>query len=252
MKSSSNAITLRHVTKVYAGSKKRTPVTAVNNLNLDVKSGEILALLGPNGAGKTTTIGMLVGTVKKTSGDITVMGHDVEKDYKITRSLIGVVPQEVNFDPFATVRKTLEYQSGLFGVEKKDWWIDEILETLQLREHADKNTRALSGGMKRRLLIAKALVHRPKILILDEPTAGVDIELRHRLWTFVRKLNKAGTTVILTTHYLEEAEELADRIAIIDQGELKAFETLAELKSKHGASKLEAIYMKLVHNHLIA
>ncbi len=242
------AIKITGLNKVYPAAKSRGPVHAVTNLDLEVNQGEIFAMLGPNGAGKTTTIGCIVGSTRKTSGEITVLGKDVIKDYKETREMIGVVPQETNFDPFMTVQKALEYQSGYFGVAKKDWWIDEIMDILELTPHAKKNTRALSGGMKRRLLIAKALVHKPKILILDEPTAGVDVELRHRLWKFVRKLNEEGTTIILTTHYLEEAEELADRIAIVDHGKLQAVDTLDKLKTKYDKKNLHEIYMQLVHN----
>lgn len=246
--SDSTAIKIRDLTKIYQGRKNKTSVHAVKHLNLSIKKGEIFSLLGPNGAGKTTIIGMIVGTVLKTSGQISVMGLDTVNDYKKTRSLIGVVPQELNFDPFVDVRKCLEYQSGMFGVPKKEWRIDEIMERLSLTEHMKKNVRQLSGGMKRRLLIAKALVHSPKILILDEPTAGVDIELRHSLWKYVRQLNKQGTTIILTTHYLEEAEALADRIAILDHGELQACDNLENLKKKYKANRLEEIYLKLVHN----
>lgn len=248
MKTDKIAIYIKDLTKIYPGNKGKDTVVAVKHLNLKIKEGEIFALLGPNGAGKTTTIGTIIGTVLKTSGSIQVMGMDVVKDYKKTRSLIGVVPQELNFDPFVNVRKCMEYQSGMFGVPKSKWWIDEIMEELGLTVHMKKNVRQLSGGMKRRLLIAKALVHRPRILILDEPTAGVDVELRRSLWKYVKKLNREGTTVILTTHYLEEAEALADRIAIIDHGELKACDTLANLKAKYKKDRLENIYFELVHD----
>lgn len=244
----SNIIEIKELSKVYPSIKGHQSVHALKHFNWQVKEGEIIALLGPNGAGKSTAIGIMTGTVLPTLGSVTVHGFDVVKDYKITRKMIGVVPQELNFDPFVNVKKALEYQSGLFGVPKKDRWVDELLERLELDKHAYKNVRALSGGMKRRLLIAKALVHKPKILILDEPSAGVDVELRHSLWEFVKELNRNGTTIILTTHYLEEAEKLADHLTILHQGEIKASNSLPYLKAEFNMGSLEEIYMHLVHN----
>ncbi len=245
------AIDIKGLNKSYSTIKGHRAVHALKHFNLSIDEGEIFAILGPNGAGKSTAIGIIVGTILKNSGHVKVFGHDVVDDYKITRKMIGVVPQEVNFDPFINVRKVLDYQSGMFGVPKKERWVDEILKRLQLSEHAFKTSRALSGGMKRRLLIAKALVHKPKILILDEPTAGVDVELRHDLWEFVKELNRAGTTIILTTHYLEEAEKLANRVAILHKGEIRDINTVPRLKEKYDAATLEEVYMHLVHDKAI-
>ena len=192
--------------------------TAVDGVDLEIQEGEIFALLGPNGAGKTTLISIVAGLLRATSGTVTVLGKDVVKDYRFTRRAIGLVPQEINFDPFLTVEEALEFQAGYFGLELSAARLEEILSALDLAGKRDANTRALSGGMKRRLLIGKALVHEPKVLFLDEPTAGVDVELRRALWAYVRTLRSRGTTVVLTTHYLDEAEERADRIGVIDRG----------------------------------
>mgnify|MGYP003311816088 CR=1 FL=1 len=199
------------------------------NLSLDVKQGEIFGLLGPNGAGKTTFINILAGTVMKSSGKVTVWGYDLDKNPRQVRACIGIVPQEVNFDPFFSPKKLLELQAGFYGVKKEDRITDSILETVSLDKQANAYTRSLSGGMKRRLLIAKAMVHQPPILFLDEPTAGVDVELRQNLWGNVKELNKLGITIVLTTHNLNEAQEMCDRIAIINKGNLVALDTTQKM-----------------------
>jgi ABC-2 type transport system ATP-binding protein len=195
-------------------------------------------LLGPNGAGKSTLISALAGLLRVDSGDLSILGNDVRSGYRRARQLLGVVPQEIVIDPFFTVRETLQFQSGYFGLRNNDVWIDELLEQLNLMDKQDTNMRRLSGGMKRRVLIAQALVHKPPVLVLDEPTAGVDVELRQSMWRFVRRLHQEGTTIVLTTHYLEEAEELCDRIAIIDHGEIIALETKHDLLARGLGSKL--------------
>ena len=202
---------------------------ALKNLSLEVKQGEIFGLLGPNGAGKTTFINILAGTVMKSSGKVTVWGYDLDKNPRQVRACIGVVPQEVNFDPFFSPKKLLELQAGFYGVKKDDRITDSILETVSLDKQANAYTRSLSGGMKRRLLIAKAMVHQPPILFLDEPTAGVDVELRQNLWGNVKELNKLGITIVLTTHNLNEAQEMCDRIAIINKGNLVALDTTQKM-----------------------
>ena len=222
------AVRLRGATKRYGS------FTALDGVSLDIRRGEVFALLGPNGAGKTTLISLVAGTSRKTAGTVEVLGHDVERDYRFTRRAVGLVPQEINFDPFFTVEETLRFQAGYFGIELPEERLVEILTALGLLDKRTSNTRALSGGMKRRLLIAKALVHRPTVLFLDEPTAGVDVELRRDLWTYVRKLAAQGTTIVLTTHYLEEAEELADRIGVIKNGRLLVVEDKSELLSHYG------------------
>jgi len=208
--------------------------TAVDGVDLEIQEGEIFALLGPNGAGKTTLISIVAGLLRATSGTVTVLGRDVVKDYRFTRRAIGLVPQEINFDPFLTVEEALEFQAGYFGLELSAARLEEILSALDLAGKRDANTRALSGGMKRRLLIGKALVHEPKVLFLDEPTAGVDVELRRALWAYVRTLRARGTTVVLTTHYLDEAEELADRVGVIDHGRLVVVEEKHALLRRYG------------------
>jgi ABC-2 type transport system ATP-binding protein len=202
---------------------------ALDRVSFDVQEGEFFGLLGPNGAGKTTLISTLAGLTRATEGRVEVHGHDVQKDYATARRLLGVVPQELVFDPFFTVRESLRIQSGYFGVKKNDDWIDELLANLGLSDKANANMRQLSGGMKRRVLVAQALVHKPRVIVLDEPTAGVDVELRQTLWQFIAKLNKQGHTVLLTTHYLEEAEALCSRIAMLKQGQLLALERTSEL-----------------------
>ena len=215
-----NAIEIKGLTKTYAGAGGNPPKQALKGLDLAIPAGSIFGLLGPNGAGKSTTINILAGLVRKTAGQVTIWGFDQDVNPRQSRAAIGVMPQELNIDPFLAPRASLEVQAGLYGVPKSERWTDELLELVGLTEQAESYSRHLSGGMKRRLLLAKALVHRPQILVLDEPTAGVDIQLREMLWRNVRRLNDQGMTIILTTHYLEEAEEMCDRIAIIDRGEL--------------------------------
>ena len=204
-------------------------VHAVDGLDLAVRPGEVVAFLGPNGAGKTTLISVLAGLAKASAGRVRVMGHDVVDDYAAARKALGVVPQELVFDPFFSVRESLRIQSGYFGVPRNDDWIDELLENLGLSDKAHANMRQLSGGMKRRVLVAQALVHRPPVIVLDEPTAGVDVELRQTLWQFVARLNKEGHTVLLTTHYLEEAEALCGRIAMLKAGRIVALDRTSQL-----------------------
>ena len=224
------ALSSENLTKIYSKSNKlKQEVLALKNLSLEVRQGEIFGLLGPNGAGKTTFINILAGTVMKSSGKVTVWGYDLDKNPRQVRACIGVVPQEVNFDPFFSPKKLLELQAGFYGVKKEDRITDSILETVSLDKQANAYTRSLSGGMKRRLLIAKAMVHQPPILFLDEPTAGVDVELRQNLWANVKELNKLGITIVLTTHNLNEAQEMCDRIAIIDKGNLVALDTTQKL-----------------------
>ncbi len=227
-----NAISLRGVSKRYDS------LQALNNVSLDIKQGEFFGLLGPNGAGKSTLISALAGLLRVDNGELSVMGANVQTDYRRARQNLGVVPQEIVMDPFFSVRETLQFQSGYYGVRNNDEWIDELLEQLNLADKADTNMRKLSGGMKRRVLIAQALVHKPKVLVLDEPTAGVDVELRQSMWRFVRRLHREGHTIVLTTHYLEEAEELCDRIAIINKGEVIALETKEDLLARGLGSKL--------------
>jgi ABC-2 type transport system ATP-binding protein len=211
---------------------------ALKGLDLEVKQGEFFALLGPNGAGKTTLISLLAGLARPDSGALSVLGFDVGRDYRQSRRAVGVVPQELVFDPFFTVRETLRLQSGYFGIRPDTKWIDELLENLQLRDKADSNMRALSGGMKRRVLVAQALVHRPSVLILDEPTAGVDVELRQTLWKFIRRLNEEGMTILLTTHYLEEAQTLCNRVAMMKAGQVIALDTTQNLLAHHSRPSL--------------
>lgn len=210
-------------------SKRFGDVRALDVVDLEIQPGEFFGLLGPNGAGKTTLISALAGLVRPDAGRLRVMDHDVQADYRAARRQLGVVPQELVFDPFFSVRETLRIQSGYFGIADNDAWIDEILENLGLRSKADANMRMLSGGMKRRVLVAQALVHRPPVIVLDEPTAGVDVELRQTLWAFIRRLNEAGHTIVLTTHYLDEAEMLCNRIAMLRAGRVVALDTTANL-----------------------
>ena len=205
---------------------------ALDGVSLQIAEGEFFGLLGPNGAGKTTLISCLAGLVRPDAGRLSVLGHDVVGDYRAARRLLGVVPQELVFDPFFSVRETLRIQSGYFGIRNNDDWIDEILANLDLTSRADTNMRRLSGGMKRRVLVAQALVHKPPVIVLDEPTAGVDVELRQGLWNFVQRLNREGHTIILTTHYLEEAEALCGRIAMLKQGRVVALDTMANLLAR--------------------
>jgi len=218
--------------------KRYTGVHALQGVSLSVGRGEIFALLGPNGAGKTTWISIVCGLVRPSAGRAYVMGHDVVRDAIAARRLIGLVPQEVNFDPFFTPREVLAFQMGYYGLRPNRARIDEVLAALDLGAKADTNTRALSGGMKRRLLIGKALVHRPPVVFLDEPTAGVDVALRRDLWRYVQQLRQGGTTIVLTTHYLEEAEELADRVAVIDHGKLVCLDTTPALLARFGRKQV--------------
>ena len=223
-----NVLSVKNLNKIYL-KKKSKSVHALKNLNLEVKEGEIFGLLGPNGAGKSTFINILAGTTIKTSGNVNVWGFNLDKNPRQVRASIGIVPQEVNVDPFFSPRKLLELQAGLYGIKKKDRITDTILKLVSLENQANSYTRRLSGGMKRRLLVAKALVHQPPIIILDEPTAGVDVELRSNLWKNVKSLNKQGVTIILTTHYLLEAEEMCDRIGILNKGNLVALDSTKNL-----------------------
>jgi ABC-2 type transport system ATP-binding protein len=226
------AIRIHGVAKYYGALK------ALGGVDLEVGQGEFFGLLGPNGAGKTTLISALSGLVRPDSGSIAIMGHDVVGDYRNARRNLGVVPQELVFDPFFSVRELLRIQSGYFGIRNNDDWIDEILASLDLTHKAGANMRALSGGMKRRVLVAQALVHRPPVIVLDEPTAGVDVELRQGLWQFIRKLNRDGHTIVLTTHYLEEAETLCERIAMLKSGKVVALDTTENLLRRFATHSL--------------
>jgi ABC-2 type transport system ATP-binding protein len=225
------AISFQSVSKSYPSPRgpKGSTFLALDHVSLDIEEGEFFGLLGPNGAGKTTMISILAGLARATQGRVTVLGHDVQTDYAQARLRLGVVPQELVFDPFFNVREALRIQSGYFGVKNNEAWIDELLENLGLADKANANMRQLSGGMKRRVLVAQALVHKPPVIVLDEPTAGVDVELRQTLWQFIAKLNKQGHTVLLTTHYLEEAEALCNRIAMLKTGKVVALATTSEL-----------------------
>ncbi|ABB07120.1 MULTISPECIES: ABC transporter ATP-binding protein [Burkholderia] len=231
-----SAIEIRHVKKRYKS------LQALKGVSLSVEEGEFFGLLGPNGAGKTTLISILAGLARADEGSISVRGHDVVKDFRGARRALGVVPQELVFDPFFTVRETLRIQSGYFGLRRNDDWIDEVMANLDLTEKADANMRALSGGMKRRVLVAQALVHRPPVIVLDEPTAGVDVELRQTLWKFISRLNREGHTIVLTTHYLEEAESLCDRIAMLRRGEVVALDRTDALLRRFAGLQL---YLRL-------
>ena len=218
------AVRFDRVAKTYRGG-----LQALQGVSFDIEAGEFFGLLGPNGAGKTTLISILAGLARATAGRVTVLGHDVVDDYAAARKALGIVPQELVFDPFFSVRETLRIQSGYFGVKRNEAWIDELLACLGLADKADANMRQLSGGMKRRVLVAQALVHRPPVIVLDEPTAGVDVELRQTLWSFIARLNREGHTVLLTTHYLEEAEALCSRIAMLKAGRIVALDRTANL-----------------------
>ncbi len=227
------AIQIKNVHKHFGG------LHALNGIDLTIEQGEFFALLGPNGAGKSTLINILAGLLKATQGNISVMGHDVVDDYQAARMALGVVPQELVFDPFFKVREMLRFQAGYFGKGKEnDAWIDEVIENLGLTDKAHTNMRKLSGGMKRRALIAQALAHKPPVIVLDEPTAGVDVELRQMLWGFIKKLNADGHTIILTTHYLEEAETLCERVAMMKQGKIVALDTTSNLLKKLAGKNL--------------
>jgi ABC-2 type transport system ATP-binding protein len=231
------AVSFQQVSKTYSTS--RGDLHALQSVSFDIEPGEFFGLLGPNGAGKTTLISVLAGLARATSGRVLVHGNDVQADYAAARRQLGVVPQELVFDPFFNVREALRIQSGYFGIQRNDAWIDELLEGLGLADKATANMRQLSGGMKRRVLIAQALVHKPPVIVLDEPTAGVDVELRQTLWQFVSDLNKRmGSTVLLTTHYLEEAEALCGRIAMLKQGKVVALESTSALLARAASNVL--------------
>ncbi|MGC4366701.1 ABC transporter ATP-binding protein [Hydrogenophaga sp. R2] len=231
------AVSFQNVSKTYTTA--RGAFQALRSVSFDIEPGEFFGLLGPNGAGKTTLISILAGLSRATEGRVTVLGHDVQSDYQAARRQLGVVPQELVFDPFFNVREALRIQSGYFGVRRNDDWIDELLAGLGLSDKANANMRQLSGGMKRRVLIAQALVHKPPVIVLDEPTAGVDVELRQTLWQFVSGLNKRlGSTVLLTTHYLEEAEALCNRIAMLKQGQVVALESTSSLLARSSSQVL--------------
>ena len=238
------ALSVENLSKIYLDNEKKTPkINALRNITFDVKQGEIFGLLGPNGAGKTTFLSILAGTVIKSSGKVNVWGFDLDKNPRQVRASIGIVPQEVNLDAFFSPKKLLDLQAGLYGIKNKEKITETILKLVSLDKEANSYSRNLSGGMKRRLLIAKAMVHQPPILVLDEPTAGVDVELRKNLWENVKELNKIGVTIILTTHYLSEAQEMCNRIAIINKGNLIALDTtkklLDRIKTKKILFKLE-------------
>ncbi|MCE5181384.1 MAG: ABC transporter ATP-binding protein [Betaproteobacteria bacterium] len=226
------AIEIRQVHKRFGS------LHALRGVDLSVEQGEFFALLGPNGAGKTTLINILAGLARVTQGSCAVLGYDVVTDYRNARRVLGVVPQELVYDAFFTVREMLRFQSGYFGLKHNDAWIDELLHNLGLTDKADIYTRLLSGGMKRRVLVAQALVHKPPVIVLDEPTAGVDVELRQNLWEFIRRLNRDGHTIVLTTHYLEEAEALCNRVAMLKQGQIIALDTTQNLLSAHAATQV--------------
>ncbi|TAL79571.1 MAG: ABC transporter ATP-binding protein [Burkholderiaceae bacterium] len=254
------ALNLTNVSKIYQAQTPRwkrlltpnakggQPFRALNNVSLTVEHGEFFGLLGPNGAGKTTLISILAGLAKPSTGSAAVCGHDVTTDFKMARRSLGVVPQEIVYDPFFTVRETLRLQSGYFGLRKNDDWIDEILANLGLSDKADSNMRALSGGMKRRVLVAQSLVHRPPVIILDEPTAGVDVDLRRTLWEFISRLNREGHTIMLTTHYLEEAEALCGRIAMLKHGHIVALDTTQALLARVGGVDLEDAFVRIMNS----
>jgi ABC-2 type transport system ATP-binding protein len=221
--------------EIHQVHKRFGNVQALRGVDLSIQQGEFFALLGPNGAGKSTLINILAGLALADSGHLKVLGHDVRADYREARRSIGVVPQELVYDSFFTVREMLQFQSGYFNLRDNNAWIDELLGSLGLADKADAYVRSLSGGMKRRVLVAQALVHKPPVIVLDEPTAGVDVELRQSLWEFIRRLNREGHTIVLTTHYLEEAETLCSRVAMLKQGEVVALDTTANLLNRHAA-----------------
>jgi ABC-2 type transport system ATP-binding protein len=248
------ALSFQSVSKSFGTDSKI--VHALDSVHFDIAEGEFFGLLGPNGAGKTTLISVLAGLTRATSGKVMVHGQDVRNDFATARRMIGIVPQELVFDPFFTVREALMIQSGYFGIKKNDAWVDELLENLGLTDKANANMRQLSGGMKRRVLVGQALVHKPPVIVLDEPTAGVDVELRQTLWAFISKLNKQGHTVLLTTHYLEEAEALCGRIAMLQKGRVVALNSTSELLKAAASNvlrfKLEATSDKTLPPDLAA
>ncbi len=232
------AVEIEGLSKIYEGSNKQAPKHALKDVSLRIKRGSFFGLLGPNGAGKSTLINILAGLVIKSGGHARIWGHDIDSDMRSARRSIGVVPQELNIDPFFTPRELLDLQAGLYGVPKAERQTDEVLKAVGLDDKAEAYTRTLSGGMRRRLLVGKAMVHRPPVLVLDEPSAGVDVDLRRQLWTHVKRMNEAGTTVLLTTHYLEEAEALCDEIAIINHGRIIACEPTVEMLGRLDAREL--------------
>ncbi|HEY4371071.1 MAG TPA: ABC transporter ATP-binding protein [Burkholderiales bacterium] len=229
---------MNYAIQAQAVQKRFGSLQALGGVDLAVEEGEFFGLLGPNGAGKTTLISIMAGLTRPDAGSVKIMGYDVVADYRRARRNLGVVPQELVFDPFFTVRETLRIQSGYFGLRGNDAWIDEVMESLGLADKANVNTRALSGGMKRRVLVAQALVHKPPLIVLDEPTAGVDVELRQTLWKFIARLNRDGHTIVLTTHYLEEAESLCNRIAMLKGGRVVALDATANLLKRHAGAFL--------------
>lgn len=247
-----SAISFQSVSKIYpakSGSAAQD-LRALNQVSFDIEEGEFFGLLGPNGAGKTTLISILAGLTRATAGHVKVLGRDVQRDFADARRKLGIVPQELVFDPFFNVREALRFQSGYFGIKNNDAWIDELLHSLGLTDKAAANMRQLSGGMKRRMLVAQALVHKPPVIVLDEPTAGVDVELRQTLWQFIAKLNKQGSTVLLTTHYLEEAEALCSRIAMLKAGNVVALASTSELLKSASSNVLRFKIDSELPNHL--
>ena len=236
--------------KITNVEKRYQSLQALGGVSLAIEEGEFFGLLGPNGAGKTTLISIIAGLTRADAGSVTVLGHDVATDFRAARQQLGVVPQELVFDPFFTVRETLRLQSGYFGLSDNDKWIDEVMGHLDLTDKADVNMRALSGGMKRRVLVAQALVHKPPVIVLDEPTAGVDVELRHTLWKFIKRLNREGHTVVLTTHYLEEAEALCNRIAMLKSGKVVALDSTSNLIKRISSSVGEQLVLHLSQGQL--
>lgn len=251
------AVSIEHLSKIYQsprsllsrlrGVRPSAGFQALDDVSLNIEHGEFFGLLGPNGAGKTTLISCLAGLAHATSGKVSVCGYDVVSQYALARRALGVVPQELVFDPFFTVRETLRIQSGYFGLRRNDDWIDEVLANLGLADKADSNMRALSGGMKRRVLVAQALVHRPPVIVLDEPTAGVDVDLRRSLWEFIARLNQQGHTILLTTHYLEEAESLCNRIAMLKSGQIIALDRTENLMRQGEGEDLEAAFVRIMN-----
>jgi len=239
---------MTHAIEIRGVEKRFGDLQALKSVDLTVEKGEFFALLGPNGAGKTTLINVLAGLSRPDAGVLKVMGYDVVRDYRAARRNLGVVPQELVFDPFLTVRESLELQSGYFGIANNGDWIEDLLSNLQLMDKADKNMRALSGGMKRRVLIAQALVHRPPVIVLDEPTAGVDVELRKVLWKFIQRLNHEGHTILLTTHYLEEAQTLCRRVGILKQGQIVALDTTENLLAGRSSQSLEDVFVAIMQD----
>lgn len=233
-------LTLKHMTAIQINNVEKSykSLKALGGVSLAIEEGEFFGLLGPNGAGKTTLISTIAGLIRPDAGSVSIHGHDVVTDFRAARGKLGVVPQELVFDPFFTVRETLRLQSGYFGLKNNDKWIDEVMGNLDLTSKADVNMRALSGGMKRRVLVAQALVHKPPVIVLDEPTAGVDVELRQTLWKFISRLNREGHTVVLTTHYLEEAQAMCQRVAMLKSGKVVALDTMSALIRRISGSQL--------------